>query len=386
MEMQEILFALIRTVICGQSPDTQLKNACTPEALEAVYQMASRHDLAHLVGQAIARWDLPPSEILTKSKEAAKHAFLRSTLLAQACDRACACLEAAGIPFIPLKGAVLRAYYPNPWMRTSCDVDILVHREDLAPAVKCLVQQLHYTEGQRGDHDISLWDPNGLHLELHYDTIQARYEYNGCRDVLAKIWEQGSPKKPGSCHFCLTDEMFYFYHMAHMAKHFTTGGCGVRAFLDIWIMNNKMRFSEEKRTELLKAGGLLSFARGAEKLSRVWFSGEKPEKMDEALSDYILRATLYGDRANRAAVGQAKSGGKLKYLRQRAFLPYPYLKAEYPILEKQKWLTPFFQMVRWGRMLLRGEAKRTMRELKANTASRKDDIVSATELLQYLGL
>ena len=33
------------------------------------------------------------------------------------------------IPFLPLKGSVIRQYYPEPWMRTSCDIDILVDFE-----------------------------------------------------------------------------------------------------------------------------------------------------------------------------------------------------------------------------------------------------------------
>ena len=37
----------------------------------------------------------------------------------------CDALETAQIPFIPLKGSVLRKWYPEPWMRTSCDIDIL---------------------------------------------------------------------------------------------------------------------------------------------------------------------------------------------------------------------------------------------------------------------
>lgn len=40
----------------------------------------------------------------------------------------CSVLEQAQIPFLPLKGSILRDYYPEAWMRTSCDIDILVRR------------------------------------------------------------------------------------------------------------------------------------------------------------------------------------------------------------------------------------------------------------------
>lgn len=387
MNAEKVLFALLQAVICGKAVDSDVKSACTPEMLDSVYTLASRHDLGHLVGQAVSKLDLPESEALAKCKQAAMQAFVRYVRLNHAYEQICKELETAGIPFIPLKGSVLRDYYPEPWMRTSCDVDILVKEDILDTATALLVQQLNYTAGAKSDHDISLHAPNGVHLELHYDTIQERYEVNGCRDVLAKIWEHATPKEQASCHLWLTDEMFYFYHMAHMAKHFAVGGCGIRAFLDIWIMNHKMSFSAEKRQALLKEGGLLQFAQAAEKVSQVWFSNAKPEKMDMVISDYILRASLYGDHANRAALGQAKNGGKLKYLlTQRVFMPYTYLKDEYPILKEKKWLTPAYQVVRWARMLRSGGLANSVYELKSNMVSEKASVASALEILKYLGL
>ena len=386
MNKQEILLALVRNVICGEALDDNLISACTPEILEEVYGLAVKHDLPHLVGQALSKQELPESPALSKCKQAAMSAFVRYMQQNNEYLQVCRVLEEANIPYIPLKGSVLRDYYPEPWMRTSCDADILVKEEILDTATALLVEKLGYKAGSRSDHDISLYAPSGVHLELHYDTIQERYEVNGCREVLAQIWDHAAPREQDACHLWLTDEMFYFYHMAHMAKHFEVGGCGVRAFLDIWVMNHKMSFDSEKRYELLKEGGLLQFAQAAESVSEVWFSNKKPSEMDIVVSDYILRASLYGDEANRAALGQAKSGGRLKYLlTQRAFMPYAYLKDEYPILKEKKWLTPAYQVVRWMRMLRRkGGLSNTVKELRANAASDKDEV--AAEILKHLGL
>ena len=127
------------------------------------------------------------------------------------------------------------------------------------------------------------------------------------------------------------------------------------------------------------------YARGMEALSRYWFDGEAPDAMTRAVSDYILRGTLYGDSENRAAVGQARSGGKFKYLlTQRIFMPYEYLKDEYPVLKTHKWLTPVYQPVRWARMLLSGGLGHTMRELKANAGN--TDTATAGQILDHLGL
>ena len=388
MNKQEILLALVRNVICGEKLDDNLISACTPEMLGEVYELSVKHDLTHLVGQALSKTAAPASEALDKCKKAAMSAFVRYMQQNHEYTRVCAVLEEAKIPFIPLKGSVLRDYYPEAWMRTSCDADILVKEEILDTATALLTEKLGYTAGGKSDHDITLRAASGFHLELHYDTIQERYEVNGCREVLASIWGHAAPRKAESCHLWLTDEMFYFYHMAHMAKHIAVGGCGARAFLDIWVMNHKMSFDKEKRYALLEEGGLLQFAKAAESLSEVWFSGTKPNEMDITLSGYILRASLYGDKANRAALGRAKNGGKLKYLlTQRVFMPYEYLKDEYPILKERKYLTPWYQVVRWFRMLRRkGGLSNTVKELKANSASKSSDSAAAAELLKHLGL
>lgn len=383
MSTQEVLFSLLRIAVCGAAPTETVKAACTPQMLEAVYTVAERHDLAHLVGQAASKLGLPDSDALTKCKQAAMQALLRHVQLNYEYERSCQALEQAGIPFIPLKGSVLRADYPEPWMRTSCDVDILVKEEQLDTAIAALTQSLGYTAGARGDHDVCLQAASGFILELHYDTIQERYDETGSRKVLSRIWEDARPKTPGSCHYVLSDAMFYFYHMAHMVKHFEVGGCGIRAFLDIWILGRKDH-DEAARQALLNEGGLQKFAKGAEGVAAYWFDEKQPDAMTQAISDYILRATLYGDNDNRAALGQAKMGSRGKYLLQRVFMPYDYLKAEYPILKQHKALTPVYQVVRWVRMLKDGRLRNTVAELKANAAT--TDTQTAAQMLEHLGL
>ncbi|MBO5078603.1 MAG: nucleotidyltransferase family protein [Oscillospiraceae bacterium] len=384
MDTQSVLFRLLRLAVCGEAANDQLKMACTPDMLDAVYTLASRHDLAHLVGQAASKLDLPESEALTKCKQTAMQALMRYMRLSYEYEQTCQTLEQAQIPFIPLKGSVLREDYPEPWMRTSCDVDVLVKEEQLDAAVQVLTRTLGYTAGERGDHDIVLRSAGGIHLELHYDTIQERYDETGSRKVLARIWQDAQPKETGSCHHVMSDAMFYFYHMAHMAKHFQTGGCGIRTFLDVWILDRKAH-DAAARQALLAEGGLAKFAQGARKVAEYWFSGEAPDGMTRAVSDYILRSGIYGDNANRAAVGQAKRGGRMKYLlTRRVFMPYDFLKAEYPILKKHKWLTPVYQVVRWIRMLIDGRLRYTVAELKANAATTNTD--TAGDIIKHLGL
>lgn len=386
MDENILLMTLLRYQVCGDTPEAL--ETPNRELLERLYILAQRHDLAHIVGQALGDLKLlGEDEISQKLKNLAMQAIYRYVQLSYELGQSCRVLEEANIPFIPLKGSVLRSYYPEPWMRTSCDIDILVQEENLDRAVEVLKQKLQYQGGGKSDHDVLLRSPGGTTLELHYDTIQERYANHTSRDVLAGIWEDASPIKAGSSHMLLSDPMFYFYHIAHMAKHFEVGGCGVRSFLDIWILNHKVDHDKDAREQLLREGGLLQFAKAAETLSEVWFSGAPMDEWSRHINDYILRAGLYGDAQNRAALGQAKKGGKLRYvLTQRVFMPYAYLKAEYPVLEKHKWLTPIYQVVRWLRALRRGEWSRRVRELQINAGVSQEAASAAADMLRHLGL
>ena len=388
MGAEELLLALVSAEICGQDIDGEMLKSLSPEELESLYKISKIQDLAHIAGQALAKCGaLGKSPASEKLKKRTMQAMYRYVRMHSEYEKICHVLEQAQIPYIPLKGAVLRTYYPEPWLRTSCDIDILVKEEMLDYAMEILGENLGYTSQPKSDHDVSLFSANGVHLELHFDTIQERYETNNCRQVLSQIWEDAAPKDAGSYQYCMSDEMFYFYHMAHMAKHFEVGGCGIRPFLDIWILQHRVEYDSQKRNELLRQGGLLKFAQAAEKVSAAWFSGAQMDPMTGQVSDYILRGGLYGDNENRAALGQARMGSRVRYLiTQRVFMPYEYLKDEYPVLKKHKWLCPLYQIVRWFRMLLGGRTGRTLQELRSNFTISKKKTDAASELLKYLGL
>ena len=372
MSVDHLLFALLRAEICGAAVEDTVKNAISPEAMERLYAFSGKHDLAHIAGQALGNMGLLGGDTLSKAyKTAARKVYAAHLRMESEYGSICRTLEDAKIPFIPLKGAVLRQYYPEPWLRNSCDIDILVKPETLDAAVAVLQEKLMYTSEGRGDHDVSLFSDKGVHLELHFDLMEDWYAANSSKDILCRVWEDATPQQQESCHFRISDELFYFYHMAHMAKHFQAGGCGIRPFLDVWVLDHRVPHDPKKRDALLAEGGLLSFALAARKVSRVWFGTEEPDALTCRISDFILRAGVYGNEENRAAVGQAKSGGKLRYLvSHRIFVPYEALKAEYPVLSKHKWLTPAFQPVRWVRMLREGKLKRALKEWNTNMTGR----------------
>lgn len=384
MDTAQLLFWLIRVAVCGEAPTQELQNACTPEALEQVFTLASRHDLAHLAGQGASKLQLPDSEPLQKCKSSAMQAFMRHARQEYAYQSVCSLLEQAAVPFIPLKGSVLRSFYPEGWMRTSCDMDILVHEEDLSRAQPAL--EAHgWKYWTKSFHDLSFLSSDGVHLELHFNTIED-YVSEAGRQIMETIWQEAQPLPEKQFHMSISDPLFYYYHMAHMAKHIKDGGCGIRAFLDIWVLNHRMEFDPAARQALLAKGKLTAFAKGAEALAEIWFSGANMDERSQIFQDFILSGGTYGTMQNRVSLQQKQKGGKLKFALGRIFQPYDILKLQFPVVQKHKWLAPIFQIVRWFRLLSPGNIKRSVRELQTTAAVSTDEQAAAQALIAYLQL
>lgn len=385
MDIQSVFFGLLQVAVCDKTASDELKAACTDETLEKVSALALRYDLAHLIGLGVSKLNLPQSGVAKQCMQQQMQAMFRFVQLEYEYNRVCDVLERAQIVFLPLKGSVLRQWYPEPWMRTSCDMDILVHEADLEKASEILQSQLQYTLAGRGAHDWAFSAPGGVHLELHY-TVMESTELAMLPKLMESIWEEAAPADGKRYHMVLSDPMFYCYHIAHMAKHFEIGGCGIRPFLDIWVLQNKMAYQQDQREEMLKKGGLLQFASAAENLSRVWFSGAEADAISAQMERFIFGGGSYGGVENRVAVTRAKDKGRFSYLLGRVFLPYENMKQVYPVLEKRKWLLPFCHIARWFKRLFDGGVARSARELQANASITQEKTLSTAQLLEHLGL
>ncbi len=133
-----------------------------PALVQADRLQADRSVLRQAVGQAMA-------------------AEAEQAPLLQAALDGLQALARAGISAVPLKGPLLAArLYPQPLVRRSSDVDLLVARRDLQPALGVL-QRLGYVDSSpakntadlRHHHHITLVGPARVALELHFNALHA---------------------------------------------------------------------------------------------------------------------------------------------------------------------------------------------------------------------
>lgn len=366
-KIPHILFTLIRSTIRGIPMTDEEKAQFSEEMVQDLMMLAKKHDLAHLAGYGVYKNELldKSSPYYPKIQQAQIMAVFRYEKLNYEFERLCEALEKAEIPFIPLKGSVLRRYYPEPWMRTSCDIDVLVHEEDVDRAACVLSEECGYDRKNLTSHDISLYSQDGQHIELHYALVEDG-RANSAPDILREIWHCTVVRRGKHFWNELTDEMFYFYHIAHMAKHFTNGGCGIRPFIDLWILDRIRTADHTARNALLQKGNLLQFTEVARNLNRCWMEDAVHDSMTQQMENFILFGGVYGNTQNRIIIQQQKKGGRLAYIYSRLILPYDSLKTLYPILLKHRWLLPLMQVRRWFKLLKPDVANRAKQELAVN--------------------
>lgn len=380
----QILFALLRSAICGTAPTEEELDLCTPTLLSDVLRISSKHDVSHLIA-----FGLQQNKLTFKEHDGLVRyifsAVYRYEQISYEFDNLCAALEKAQIPFLPLKGSVIRKYYPEEWMRTSCDIDILLHRDDLQRAISYLTDNYQYVEGERATHDVSLHSPSGVHVELHFDLVEEDIAQNATV-VLQTVWNHAALRENSAYWYEMPEDYFYFYHIAHMAKHFENGGCGIRPFLDLWILDHVAKVNRSTCDHLLARGGLLQFANAVRTLSEIWLGGKEPDGIFLQMQDYLLHGGVYGSVNNRVVFHQHKKGGRIGYLLSRIFAPYEKLKRYYPILERHRWLMPVMQVRRWLMLLKPDIAKMAKSEIAVNNAADPEYAVLMRELQGKIGL
>lgn len=354
--------------------------------LDKIYRYSKHNDIAHLVGYTLVKNNLiSESDECFEAFESEHYlAMLRRERQDFELSRICEAFECAGIDFIPLKGAILKDLYPEPWMRTSCDIDILVKNEDLDAARECMLETLRYKKGKESMHDESFDCGGSVNVELHFALVEEG-NANNAGQIVQDVWSH-TQNAPGKKHHKLmSDEMFYFYHVAHMAKHFEKGGIGVRHFLDLYLLDRDTS-NAEQREELLARGGLGVFGSVARKLAQSWFGGAELDAISGRAETFVLSCGAYGTRKNAILLATEKCGGGRRYILNRVFMPYDVIKYAYPILKKHKWLFPFYQLVRWLKLLSFKRVKSAANEIRTTSSLSENEYKKLRNLMIDVGL
>ena len=383
--VSKLMLSLCRAALRGEQSPLLPQSE---QELTALYAMADYHDMAHMVSLALWRAGCLDASCGTGAK------FQKTQMLAvyrcehqrAELERVCGLLEQEGIAHVTLKGAVIRSLYPEAWMRTSSDVDVLIHSEDIPRAVELMTERLGYRkQSVSTPHDVSLYSPSGVHIELHFDLMEQDRE-DAVAILLREVWSYTALADGCRYRRVMTDEMFYFYHIAHMAKHVALGGCGVRTLMDLWLLEQHFAPEVREQNTLIARAGLEAFTEVMRKVCLSWFSGEELDELGRDTAAFVLYGGTFGNLKSYVSIQRRHDQGGLRYAFSRIFMPYDRLVTTYPSLKGRRYLTFFYQIRRLFRTLLEGRWRAGVRELKINNQTSDEQTKDVARLFERLGL
>lgn len=380
-DAQTLLIEILFSVVNDEKSNPEIAKKVTPELLPHVCKLAKKHDLAHVVSRFIYQNNIEvDSDLKAKLVKEELTSVYRHERMKFAFDEICGAFDEIKISYLPLKGSVLRPYYPYESMRTSCDIDILIHESDLKSAITCL-ENKGYTCGEREYHDVSLYSPSKIHLELHFNIQE---NMDSLDTVLKDAWNYATLSQGSRYDF--KTEFFVFHMYAHMAYHFLSGGCGIRSLLDIWVMEHKMNANYSHAEKLLKKAGIYKFAVEMSSISNKCFSLNERDEFSDLILKYIFSGGVYGCAENNMAVHKSRKTSSFGYLIKKVFLPYKAMAMIYPVLRKVPILLPFCWVIRCFSALFKGKTKRFASELSTVNKVSDDKVSEIIEIRSQLGL
>lgn len=310
--------------------------------LEQLYAYHTQQDVVSLAYAALERLDssLAISEYIMDNKRC----ILREARFDIAGQELYNAFEKAGIEFLALKGAILKKLYPKPYHRYYTDIDIYVG-DRFDDAEQVLLAQGYEKTGCDENNDVGYSKKPSLHIELHKALFPDDYDFEGYFDDPFTHTDL----KEGYQHYHLyRDNDFFIHVLCHLYKHFTFGGCGLKQFLDIYVMTQKMKLDMDYIRSELSSFGMCDFLDTTLKLNRFFFDGEEPDDELIEIAEYVFNNSTFGNAENRLVLDYDKEQGEkrtlwgtIKCFADRWGLNYLQMKERYKVLKYLPFLLPF---------------------------------------------
>ena len=341
------LLALVKSALAGIEPEI------FPDVnWQQLYELAAFHSITCLIASAADKIDMP-ANIRDKLVQDQTFAIYREANQELMVSNLMDDFETAGIDHMPLKGFILKHMYPSIEMRNMCDVDILIHQEEI-DKIAPIMEKNGFSFEKDSPHEF-IFVSGVVTVELHKSLVpnynKDLYSYYGDGWRLAKL-EDGFKYR-----YELSFEDFYVYNIVHTAKHYLNGGTGIRQVADIYVMQKSDWFANADKEYInieLQKLGLDQFAKLLSELCNAWFDGASYSKNTEQMSEYILNSGVYGtqERADSSRVYRASEHSSYKAVKVKSFVKMLFPKREgllnrYPILREKPRLYPIYIVYRW---------------------------------------
>lgn len=352
---------------CKQDEKCLERYRTNEENRKELFRMSAKHFIDALTGMTLKQAGV----VLPKYWEERMVKAVRKVILFDAeRKKLCAWMDSEHIWYLPLKGIILKDYYPSVGMRQMSDNDILFDADAWERVEKHMLSEGYEAESVgKGNHDVYQKPPVynfEMHRALYGRGNDERWvEYYS--DIKNRLLSDHSE---GSYGYHMSDEDFYIYIINHAYKHYSASGTGIRTLLDFYAYLNAKEESldfDYIQTECRKLG-IMDFEKCNRRLCRKVFSSQQiydRVSFEQSLSadememlKYYLSSGVYGTferMVENRIEKQKKTDGrgklsKLTYYCHRVF-PGMELYGNYPLLVKHKFLIPAYWVYRLVRLL-----------------------------------
>lgn len=276
-------------------------------------------------------------------------------------------LEENSIKYMPLKGLIIRDYYPNQSMRQMSDNDILFdisYRDEVAHFMK----KNGYKAVATGENSDDYKKPPYCMFEFHKDLF---FKENDFCPVFDNLWDNAvqDSEHPFMYHMGIND--VYIYSVCHMYKHFSTAGCGIRFLIDHYLILKKEynNLDWDVINTFLEKNNILEFEKITRSIAFKLFDGKELDNQELEMFEAIINSGIFGNESvrlvnkiNNMDVSSVEEAKRI-ILWHRLFPPKKKMIADYRILEKHPYLLVGTYIYRLFKALFNG--KRTLNEVKA---------------------
>lgn len=197
-----------------------------PAEWMSLLDVALRHGLVGRLTAALPPGgDGPPPDFHERLRREVAGLRIRAALLSAALDEALRALARRGIPVVPLKGPVLaERLYPDPALRPSTDLDLLVAGADFDRAAAAL-EELGYSLDRswtaayqrRHHHHVSLRRSGAPAIELHHRAVSGFGTFLPGEELIARA--RPFVVASGATALVLSAEDELLYLCLHAAGH-----------------------------------------------------------------------------------------------------------------------------------------------------------------------
>lgn len=356
---------------------------------EAIFELAKKQDVENIVFLSIDQLENNiDSNLYSIWQEAYYKRMKYSAFQDMALEELIEAFTKAGIDCMPLKGSVIKNYYPSPDLRSMGDIDFLV-REQNRQVVRDIMHNIGYEDDILDDGQVDAFKKGKLtYIEIHYDFSA---ENHVMHEIFTIDWDKLISTETEHL-YQMTFEDLYFFNTGHYVKNMHNKGMGLRGVVDTFVLWN--RLSDEEKASLINRFEIIEindFNSKLVKIANIWFNNAEDDGSLESIQEYLMARLTYGDEKTLRILQTMyadQTSSNTEYIWIKIFPSANALYKRYNIKHRCFILLPFLWIKRIFGLIFGNKEKwqDTKRQVEVFKTIDQDDINYERKIRQDFGL